>query len=187
VNRRQLALALLLVLLAIASFQLLRQQQTQPVTDTGGAPVPEAFARDIKLDILNQDGKRVYQLRASMVEYYPDNDLMQLQEPRLELERHDGSHWLLLADSGHTGQACDPVWLRGNVTIQQLEAKSGNPLQISTRDVLVRTGARLAETAEPAVITGKGFRLDTNGLGADFNTNHLELRSTVRGVLNETE
>jgi LPS export ABC transporter protein LptC len=184
VNRKQLAAALILVLLAVASFQLLRVQESQLVTGTSGAQVPDAFARDIRLDILNEEGKRVYRLRASTAEYYPDADLMQLQKPQLEMERRNGTRWLLVADSGHTGQAGDPVWLQGNVTIQQLGAKSGDPLRVETRDVLVRTGARLAETTQAARVTGKGFRIDSRGLSADFNTNHLELHSRVRGVLN---
>lgn len=183
-NRKQLAVTIVLVLLVFASNRLFRQQESRPVTTATGEPVPDAFAENVQLDIMNRDGKRIYQIHASTMEYFPDTDRLQFQQPRLELTRHSDSHWLLLAESGYTEQDGDPVWLQGKVTIQQLDAGSGVPLRIETSDVLVKPGARLAETAQAASITGNGYRLDTNGFSADFNNNRLELHSRVRGRLN---
>ncbi len=183
-NLKQLAGALVLVLLVYASNQLFRRQESRIATEITGQPAPDAFAENIQLDIMNTDGKRVYQLQASTVEYYPATDRLQLQKPRLEMLRDNGSHWLLHAESGYTGRGGDPVWLTGRVTIQQLDAKSGNPMRIETRDVQVMPGARLAETTQAASITGNGYRLESNGLRANLGNNRLELHSQVRGQLN---
>lgn len=185
-NLKQLAGALVLLLLVFASNQLFRQQESRLAMSITGEPAADAFAENIQLDIMNTDGRRVYQLQARTVEYYPDTDRLQLRKPRLEMVRNNGSHWLLHAESGHTGRDGDPVWLTGSVTIQQMDAESGNPMRIETRDVLVRTGARLAETPQAAIITGNGFRLETNGLRANLGNNRLELHSRVRGRLNGT-
>jgi LPS export ABC transporter protein LptC len=184
VNLKQLAGAIVLVLLVYASNQLFRHQESRLATVITGQPAPDAFAENIQLDIMNSGGKRVYQLQARLVEYYPDADRLQLQKPRLEMVRDNGSHWLLHAESGHTGRDGDPIWLTGSVTIQQLDVKSGNPMRIETRDVLVKPGALLAETAQAASITGNGFRIDTNGLRANLGNNTLELHSQVRGRFN---
>jgi lipopolysaccharide export system protein LptC len=184
VNRRQLLAAAALVLLLLASYRLSRQQDILPATDEADASAPDAYASDIRLDIMNAAGRREYQLQASSMEYYPDTDRLQLVQPRLELTR-PGSHWSLQAESGYTVQSSDLLWLLGSVTIRQVEAAHGNPLLIDTRDVLVKPVARLAETGQPAHITSDGYQLDAIGFDADLNSNRVELRSRVRGKLNE--
>ena len=182
-NRKQLVMVLFLVMLAYASDRLFHQQEIHPTTGAPGTPLPDAYARDVSLDILGPDGRRVYQLHADTLEYYPDTDRLQFTQPRLELLHGRNSHWLLTADHGYTRQDGDPVWLLGSVTIQQLASGSGNLLQIRTRDVLVRPGDRTAETGQAARVTGTGFRLDSIGIDADFRHNRVQLRSRVRGIL----
>lgn len=184
-NRKQLAMVLLLVVLAFASDRLFHQQETRPTAGAPGVPLPDAYARDVSLDILGPDGRRVYQLHADTLEYYPDSDRLQFTQPRLELLHGRNSHWLLTAEHGYTRQDGDPVWLLGKVTIQQLASGSGNPLQITTRDVLVKPGARTAETGQAARITGKNLRLDSVGIEADFRRNRVYLRSRVRGIVHD--
>jgi LPS export ABC transporter protein LptC len=178
-------MALLLVLLVFASDRLFHQQETRPTSGEPGVPLPDAYARDVRMDILGADGRRIYQLRADTLEYYPDSDRLQFTQPRLELVQGKHSHWSLTAEHGYTSQAGDPVWLLGKVIIQQLAAASGNPLEIRTRDVLVKPDERTAETGQPASVTGMDFQLDSVGIDADFRHNRVQLRSRVRGILHE--
>ncbi len=182
-NRKQLGVVLLLVVLAYASDRLFHQQESRPTAGESGPPLPDAYARDVHLDILGPDGKRIYRLHADTLDYYPDNDRLQFTHPRLELLHGRNSRWQLTAEHGYTTQTGDPVWLLGIVNIQQLASISGNLLKIRTRDVLVKPGARTAETGQAARITGQDFRLDAIGFQADFLHNRVQLRSRVRGIL----
>ncbi len=183
-NRKQLAVAAMLVLLVLASSWFIREQERLPLPFVEQQSGPDAFAENIILEIMDQTGHPLYLLHATIMEYYPDEDRLQLQRPQLDVTPANGTRWQLSAENGHTGASGEPVWLTGKVNIQRLASGSYRPLQILTEDILVQPSAALAETENKASITGSGFRLEAVGLSADLRNNRLELRSRVRGQLN---
>lgn len=172
---------LLVAVLVIATTWLTRQQdagdETAVRTDRG----PDAYADDVRIQVMDTNGLPAYHLRAEHIAWYPDNDQLALQRPRLDVHRPDGAHWELRAEQGLTGRAGDPVSLTGTVIIQKVAANSGSALKITTADVTVMSDARLALTEAPALVEGAGYRFEATGLTADFRENRLELRSQVRG------
>ncbi len=183
-NRKQLAVAMLLVLLVFGSNWFFRHQDRLPLPLVQPPSGPDAFAENIDLEIMSEAGQPLYRLRAARMEYYPREDRLQLQRPLLDITRAGDAHWTVSAESGRTSAAGEPVWLLGTVNIQRLASELHKPLQIVTRDVLIQPDAALAETEHEARITGGGFQLETQGLEADLGNNRLELRSRVRGELN---
>jgi LPS export ABC transporter protein LptC len=184
VNRKQLAVAVMLALLVIASNWLFRQQDKLPLPLVAQQPGPDAFAEDIHIEVMDETGHPLYHLRAANMEYYPDEDRLQLQRPLLDITQLNGSNWQISAEDGRTSASGEPVWLLGKVSIQRLATDSYKSLQIMTEDVLIQPSAALAETDNAASITGSGYRLEAVGLGVDLRNNRLELRSRVRGQLN---
>ncbi|MDH3980452.1 MAG: LPS export ABC transporter periplasmic protein LptC [Gammaproteobacteria bacterium] len=184
-NRKQLAVAAILVLLVIASNWLFRQQDKLPLPFVAQQPGPDAFAENIHLEIMDKTGHPLYRLRAADMEYYPEDDRLQLQHPLLDITRANGANWQVSAESGHTSASGEPVWLLGKVNIQRLASDAYKSLQIVTEDLLIQPSAALAETENAASITGSGFRLEAVGLDADLGNNRLKLHSRVRGQLND--
>lgn len=184
-NRKQIAVTVMLVLLVIASSWFFRQQDRLPLPLVTQQTVPDAFAENIHLEIMDESGHPLYRLHAADMEYYPDEDRLQLHQPVLDVDRPGGPHWQVSAESGRTSASGEPVWLLGKVNIQRLESDSYKSLQIKTEDVLVQPGAALAETKHAASITGSGFQLEAVGLDADFRNNRLKLHSRVTGRLND--
>lgn len=184
-NRKQLAITAVLVLLVIVSSWFSRQQDRLPLPLVAQQPGPDAFAENIHLDIMDETGRPLYSLRAADMEYYPEDDRLQLQHPLLDVTQANGSHWQVSAESGRTSASGEPVWLLGEVNIQRLATDSYNTLQIVTRDVLVQPGAASAETEHAASIIGNGYHLEAVGLSADLKNNRLKLHSRVRGQLND--
>ncbi len=184
-NRKQLAVAAVLALLVITSNWLFRQQDKLPLPLVAQQPGPDAFAEDIHLEIMDETGHPLYRLRAENMEYYPEEDRLQLQRPLLDVTQPNGSNWQVSAESGRTSASGEPVWLLGKVSIQRLATDSYQPLQIMTEDVLIQPSAALAETENAASIIGSSYRLEAVGLSVDLRNNRLELRSRVRGQLND--
>jgi LPS export ABC transporter protein LptC len=185
VNRKQLTVSAMLVLLVIASSWFFRQQDRLPLPLVAQQPGPDAFAENIHLEIMDQSGHPLYRLHAADMKYYPDEDRLQLHRPLLDVTQADGTHWQVSAENGRTSASGEPVWLLGKVNIQRLATDSSKPLQILTEDVLIQPAAALAETDNAASITGSGFHLEAVGLNADLRNNRLKLRSRVRGRLND--
>ena len=184
-NRKQLLVAAILALLVITSSWFSRQQERLPLTLVAQQPGPDAFAENINLEIMDQTGHPLYRLRAASMEYYPKEDRLQLRLPLLDVTHVNGAHWQLSAENGRTSASGEPVWLTGNVYIQRLASDSSSSLQILSEDILVQPAAALAETDNAASIIGSGFRIEAVGLRADFRNSRLELRSQVRGQLND--
>lgn len=184
-NHKQLALAALLALLVIASSWFSREQERLTTPLVAQQPGPDAFAENINLEIMDRAGHPLYHLRAANMEYYQDEDRLQLTGPLLDVTRSNGTHWQLSAEGGRTDSSGDPVWLQGKVEIHRLASDSSKPLEILAEDLLVQPAAALAETDHAASITGNGYQLETVGLDADFGNNRLKLRSRVRGQLND--
>jgi LPS export ABC transporter protein LptC len=168
-------------LLVIASSWFFREQERLPLPLAVQQPGPDAFAENIFLEIMDETGHPLYRLHAANMEYYPDEDRLQLHRPMLDVTRPDTPHWQISAEDGRTSASGEPVWLLGKVSIQRLASALYKPLRIQTKDVLVQPAAALAETEHAASITGSGFQLEAIGLDADFGNNRLKLHSRVTG------
>jgi len=180
VNGRQLATALVLALLLALGWWY-RPGPQLPGAGYDGRDRREAFAESIHLQVMDNGGQPVYQLRASSMDYYPGEDRLTLQQPRLSLAHTDGSRWEMRAEQGQTGLHSTAVLLIGMVNIQRLEVNSYKPLEVNTRDLLVKTDSGQAETESAASIAGPGYRVEAIGLKADLKNQRLELGAQVRG------
>ena len=174
---------LLVLLLVVATSWFSRRQETATDTTLVTERGPDAYADDVTIRVMNSAGQPAYHLRATHIAWYPDSDQLALHQPRLDVTRPDGTLWQLTAEQGRTGSAGDPVWLSGEVVIQRLASESQKPLKITTADVTVRPDARTAQTEQAARVDGANYRLEAQGLTADFGDNRLELHSQVRGKI----
>jgi len=179
VNTRQNLLFILLLVVIIGSGWFLDGRhgglQELSVSRTG----PDAFVSTMHLDVMDASGQLRYRVTADHMTHYPSSDQLELQHPLIDLQQRNGNTWRISAETGETTDSGDLVRLLGAVDIRR--SGISGPLQVRTRDVLVKPEQAYATTDSAATITVPGYRVDAIGLEADLGNNTLELRNSVRG------
>lgn len=181
-NTRQNALFILLLMVIIGSGWFLDGRhgglQELSVSRTG----PDSFVTGMHLDVMDATGQLRYRVTADTMTHYPNTSESELQRPLIDLQQRNGNNWRISAETGETTDAGDIIRLLGKVDIHR-SGVSG-PLQVHTRDLLVKPEQAYATTDSAATITAPGQRVDSVGLEADLENNTLELRNRVRGKIN---
>jgi lipopolysaccharide export system protein LptC len=179
VNTRQTLLFILLLVVIIGSGWFLDGRhaglQDLSVSRSG----PDAFVTGMHLDVMDTSGQLRYRVTANHMTHYPGTEQLKLQRPLIDLQQHDGNNWRISSETGETTDSGDLIRLLGHVDIRR-SGVSG-PLQIRTRDLLVKPQQAYATTRSAASIIAPGVRVDAVGLDADINKDTLELHNSVRG------
>jgi lipopolysaccharide export system protein LptC len=182
VSTRQNALFILLLMVIVGSGWFLDGRhaglQELSVSRTG----PDSFVSGMHLDVMDAGGQLRYRVTAERMVHYPDREQLELQHPLIDLQQRNGNNWHIIAETGQAADAGDLIRLQGEVDIRRSGASG--PLQIHTRDLLVKPEQAYATTDSATTITAPGHRVDSVGLEADLNNSTLELHNRVRGTLN---
>jgi lipopolysaccharide export system protein LptC len=178
-NTRQVILLTLLLLVIIGSGWFLDGRhgglQELSISRTG----PDAFVSGMRLDIMDTSGHLRYRVTADHMTHYPNSEQLELQRPLIDLQQSNGNTWQISAETGETTDSGDLIRLLGEVDI--LRSGVSGPLQVRTRDLLVKPEKAYAITSSAATITVPGHRVDAIGLEADLDNDTLELHHQVRG------
>ncbi|NNJ95031.1 MAG: LPS export ABC transporter periplasmic protein LptC [Halobacteria archaeon] len=180
----RLAVTALVLCLFAGVVAVVNQQEYVPGDTSADSDGPDAFAEDMTLSVMNEDGRAVYRLTAGSMSHHAGTDLLELHDPLVNITRPDGSRWLITAARGEAATSGERVWLPGAVDLRRMADNRHGAMHISASDVVVWPGEKVAETTRKAVIITDSFRVEAVGLKADFLNNRLELRSRVRGRIN---
>lgn len=182
-NTRQFGLLLLLLLSVIATGWFLDKQGGNRLPASVSATGPDAFVENIDLAVMDDSGYLQYRVRAEHMTHFPNEDLIRLRRPDINIVHTDGAVWHIRSEHGETGTDGDRLWLLGAVDIRRPGTTTGNAVHVVTSDLLVRPKEERAETENAATITGNRYMINAIGLKADFSTGTLELLSRVRGTI----
>jgi len=174
-----------LVLGVVTSGWLLYQQGTitgRPAISTYG---PDLFVDDMELKLVNTDGILRYRVTADRMEHYPHDDHSELTRPVLHVFDENRPAWEIHSERGKITSGNETVWLLGAVEIRRLAAPAVRPLAIFTSDLMVKPDAQTAKTVNTARIQSERFEVTSTGLHADFRNDRLELKSRVRGRIDD--
>ena len=174
-------LALLLLLLAVATGWFLQKPDTGSPASTARKQGPDMFADQIDVTVMNESGQPLYHITADHLIHSPDTDRFDLTLPFIELKRATGDNWNITSERGQMTDKGDELWFLGKVNIHRM---GGRPLHIQTSDLLVKPDEELAETENGVSISAAQYKIDAVGLKADFRNGLLEFRSRVRGTFN---
>jgi len=139
------------------------------------------------LQILDTQGQLQYQLQATYMAHYADDDRSELIKPQFIAFRPDGQRWTAVAETGLAIGGTDKIMLNGAVIIQRNNS-SGAPvdLEIRTRDLNITPADDYAETdMKTTIIHGKDSKKaisESVGLQVYFRKGQLNLLSQVKGV-----
>ena len=182
-NLKQFGLFVLLLLSVIGTGWFLDRQDNSQQPASVSATGPDSFVEDIDLAVMDENGHLKYQVRAEHMTHFPNNDILKLSRPDIDIVHTDGAVWHIKAERGETTTAGDRLWLLGEVDILRPATTTGSALHVITSDLLVKPEDELAETENAATITGDRYVINAIGLKADFRTGVLELLSRVRGTI----
>lgn len=173
-----------LLVLAGLSYGLLRWVESslrEPIPSESQAPVLtiERF-RAVRMSMA---GLREYVIEAPLLRQLPGQVGTRIERPVLDWYQPDGEtrEWRLWADQGWIAADQQSMRLEGAVVMTRPADSGKPPVEVTTRDVLIRPADRYAETAAPARAVTPGGELRAVGVRAYLDREQLELLSEVRG------
>ncbi|HLW74627.1 MAG TPA: LPS export ABC transporter periplasmic protein LptC [Gammaproteobacteria bacterium] len=181
-NPKLLALLGFLVLLAAGSWWLLREtalqglQEQQPKTH-----VPDYYFTDATVTNLDLKGRPESELKAPRMIHHPDDDSVEVFQPRIRYFTKQGPPWYARADHGVEPSGGKLIYLDGHVQLTHPDENGGPPLVINTDRMTVNLDTNLATTDDSVIMT-KGVSHET-GVGMDgyMEDNRMVLRTDVKG------
>ena len=162
--RRQWLLGIGFVLLGLGAWWQLR---SLPEDDGVRAPRerrPDYIVQGLSALETDAGGQPSRRLNAERLRHYADEDLSELDEPRLVLYRPDGPPWFAQARLGQIQAGGDQVRLTGAVRFDREADATNRPIHLQTEamDIWRQTG--LAETDLPVRIDSDGDSITANGM-----------------------
>ena len=182
-NIKQLGLFALLLLIVVGSGWFLDKQSSSRQPASVSSSGPDSFVEDVDLAVMDELGYLKYRVKAKHMTHFPNEDILRLSQPDINISRSGGAVWHIVAERGETTTAGDQLWLLGAVDIRRPASAQGSAIHVATSDLLIKPEDELAETDNAAAITGDRYRINAVGMKAYFRTGKLELLSRVRGTI----
>jgi lipopolysaccharide export system protein LptC len=181
---RKLIAPLLLAVIAGLSIWLFEDQPDKgPAVTVRTQSAPDSFMENFTTQVLNAKGQLQYQLQATYMAHYADDNHSEITQPHFTAYRPDGQRWTVVADSGQALNGSQQIMLNGAVTLKR-QATDAAPvnLEIRTRDVTIRPADDYAETTQHTTIIREEGTLEGTGLQVHFREGRVQLLSQVRGI-----
>lgn len=177
-------LATLVAVAAVVGLSRWLQQQWQapaPTAQPVAAGIPDYYIDDFRVINMGEHGRPRSQLNGAKLVHFPGDDHSVVTDPRLVFYPRQGSAWHVSATHAWMASNDRLVKLQGAVHIQRPASAANRPVSVDTRDLQVDPDKSYAETGAQTVIHAPGARLEGLGMRAWFDSQRLELLSSVRG------
>lgn len=180
-NRRETVLAMVLGLVAGASWWLAERASRDTIQLTDELRRPDYFLRNFTTRQYDDQGRIERILRANQLRHYPRDDSTELDQPQLTL-MHEQQQWQLSAQQGKVSRGGDLMLLEGEVQIERAAGDGLPPVSVATQDLLVYNKRRMAETGATTRIRSGNSWMEAEGMRLWFGEDaRLKLLSKVRG------
>lgn len=181
-NLKLLALLVLLLLLAAGSWWLLRETSLQSLQ--GQQPkshVPDYYFTDATVTSLDNTGRPESELKAPRMIHHPDDDSVEVFQPRMRYFIKQGPPWYAQADHGLEPSGGKLIYLDGHVQLTHPDQNGGPPLVIDTDRMTVNLDTNLATTDDPVIMTKGVSHMTGVGMDGYMQDNRMVLRTDVKG------
>ena len=170
-----------LALIAAGTLWLLRQTALQSIL--GEQPkthIPDYYFTDATVTSLDVKGKPASELTAPRMVHHPDDDSVEVFDPRMRYFAAGDPPWFAQADHALEPSGGKLVYLDGHVEMRRPDVNGGPPLIIDTDKMTVNLDTNIASTDDPVRMT-KGISLTTGiGMDAYMLDNRMVLRTDVK-------
>ena len=176
-------LILLMVVAAVASWQLVQKEEPESPSAAGSGPrTTDYYVKGLDVTRMTAAGKPAHRLLASDLRHYTDDDTTELKRPHLTVYQDDAPPWEVDATSAWMSADGSVVLLSGEVEIRREAGSNNRPVRILTRDVRVQPGEDYAETDEKVRVESESDWLDAVGMQAWLRPpSRLKFLSQVKG------
>lgn len=158
-------------------------QQSQPSADDRYV---EIYMNAFEITSMDESGLPAYKLNGSQLKKYNDTDDTEIQQPVLQLLRHDtqgdndgDGQWRISADTAFVNNKKETIQLQKNVIMQQINTDPA--VTIRTQNMLINTRTQIARTSAQVDITQGNSHLTAKGMIYNNISSELELSSRVNG------
>lgn len=177
---RNVAITVVLVAAILASWLLIERRSAPKRTTT--TPVESGYyLRDAVIEGMDENGLRLYTLRAARIVERPGNGSVALEDVLLEYTLTDGPPWRVNATGGEIPASGDRIALHGGVTLAEQLMAGEQPTTIRTATLDVDLLEHRASTGDEVEIERGSYRMTAVGLLADLKAQTLTLQSDVHG------
>ncbi|MFP4161495.1 MAG: LPS export ABC transporter periplasmic protein LptC [Ectothiorhodospira sp.] len=175
---------LLLVLAASLGYWLATgtDQRRLATPGTVSPDAPEFFAQEFTLWSMDETGALRYRLSGQRMEERQRDGARLLTAPVLLVQERGNPRWVLRSEGGWISPDDDRIRLSGQVDLNRAVASGRSPLDIRTRDVLVKVTEREAITGAPARLRAPHYSAEGIGMTLNLARETLDLHRQVRGT-----
>lgn len=165
--RFRILLALVMVLAAVVSWQLVQQEEpaSQAVHPSGPRQI-DYYVTGLDLTRMTLAGKPAHRLRAENLHHYTDDETTELQQPHLTVFQDDAPPWEVDSERAWVSADGSLVLLSGEVLIEREADANNRPMRILTRELRVQPDEDYAETDEKVRVESNSDWLDAVGMQA---------------------
>ena len=135
--------------------------------------------RDFNGQLLNKQGTINLQISSPLLRKVAQSEVGTIKSPQIRIKQAD-QQWHITSESAIITADKEYISLIGEVKMLRRNEVSGETLNISTRDVMLRVTPRTASTDSFVTIIQYGDRLDAMGMNLDIVNNNFELLTDVR-------
>ncbi len=181
-DRTNLALTILLIVMTLGSWLLAQREALEELRISATGHTPDYYLEDFGVTNMNAQGQPDKYLTAERMVHYPDDDSTELTHPKMVIYDGDRPPWKVISESGWISGDGELLLLHGEVTIDRLAAPEVRPLHLVTRDLRIRMQENYAETDQHVDARSLQDHVVSDGLQAWFNKPiRLKFLSNVRG------
>ena len=177
---RRYGIILVLIVLAVASFWLLRQlEPIGSATHSTARHIPDYYMENFTTVTMGENGKPRRRVEANYMAHFADTDTHEFDQPYMVMYRDVGPPWHVRSERGWLSASGDVMLLLGKVNIWRNSETGVKELDIKTEDLRVLPESSYGETDRPVTISTPTSTTTGIGMRAFLTESRLELLSKV--------
>ena len=168
--------------MAASTWYWSRIPTTQSSAEAGRESLPLGFyLRDAEISASNDDGQISYRILAARAEERPNENLLILENVRVEYQPVENVPWLLTAESGQAPIDQSYIDLNGAVELANVPDDVLDKTIIQTEELRFDPQTFIASTGASVKLLVGERRLDAVGIKVFLRDDRVELESSVHG------
>ena len=144
---------------------------------------PDYFMEKFSTVIMEDEGKPKNRLYADYMAHYPDDNTIELVEPRLEIYQEEKLPVMVTAEKGWVTADNEVILLSGNVKLWQDNPSGSRELEVLSSEVKILTRQDYAESDKHTTIHYRKISASAVGARAWLRENRLELLNNVQSTI----
>jgi len=185
---RFIILFVIVIAIAATSSWLLKSVDILPAkTDE---PIPhnmDYFLKNFNATVMNKEGKPHYNLIGDYLEHFPDDDSIDIVQPKIKMFREKLSPWKVKSNTARVLNRGKLIYLNGAVNMHRDASDKEPAVNLDTTNLTINLETDFAQTDEPVFIQTEKHRLKAIGMRVYLADGRLELLSSVKGVYHVSE